>query len=787
MPKVLPDTALVPTLELFKAIKRVEAARAVELIKVDGVLNESVWQRNAITDFTQYQPSEGDTATQRTEVWVAYDDAAIYVAARLYDTHPDSISRAFGRRDAGVPADWFRVELDAYHDRRTGFLFLVTPSGSVSDGVIYNDEYDDDSWDGVWSVATKIDDKGWIAEMRIPYSQLRFAKAESYVWGINFTRFIQRRNEFDFFARVGQSESGRASKFAELHGIQNIAPPPRFALIPYLSSSGKFTPAIANDPFRTGQNYGGNIGADLKLGLGSNLTLDATVNPDFGQAEVDPAVVNLSAYEVFYEERRSFFIEGSSIFDFGNGGANDSWNFNWGNPQFFYSRRIGRRPQGSPVHEGFSDIPDGTRILGAAKLSGNVADQWTLGALSAVTASEFARVDSSGTRFSDEVEPLAYYGVVRSQKQFGNGRQALGMMGTATVRDLSNPAFTSQMNRSAFSFGLDGWTFLDSAKMWVVTGYAAGTSVQGSPEDILRLQRSPVRNFQRPDATHVEVDSAATSLGGWVTRWYLNKQQGDWTMNVGLGAVSPGLETNDLGFNTRTDLINGHIAVTYRWFKPDNVFRTKRASVATFRGFDFQGNLLQSGYYAGFNGQLVNWWGGGLNLSVFDQTLDSRQTRGGPLMYLPGGVNLNFFTYSDDRQNIYVETYGSGFRGTSNAWNFEAGVDLTLRPLPQLRVTMGPSFSREYTPVQYVSTVQDAAMTETFGARYVFADLTQTSLVANARVDWAFTPKLTLQLYTQLLFAVGDYANFKELARPSTIDFNVYGEGGSRITPTENG
>ena len=327
--------------------KIVQAVRITEPITIDGVLDEKVWHEKGYSDFIQSDPTDGAAPTEKTEVWIAYDEKNLYVAARLSDSEPDKIIRRIGRRDDMVDSDWFIFAVDPYYDRRTGYQFGVNPAGSIVDWTLYNDAWDDSTWDGVWETRTAIDNQGWTVEIRIPYNQLRFAKKDIYVWGVNFRRIIRRNNERMGFVWIPKEVSAYVSRFAKLEGIQDIRPGRHIEFLPYTVGQARFSPEVAGNPFETGEEYAGNAGFDLKLGLKSNLTLDATINPDFGQVEVDPAVINLSAFETFYEEKRPFFIEGANIFnEFGRGGATSDANINWSQPSFFYTRRIGRTPGG---------------------------------------------------------------------------------------------------------------------------------------------------------------------------------------------------------------------------------------------------------------------------------------------------------------------------------------------------------------------------------------------------------------------------------------------------------
>ncbi len=506
-------------------IQKVTAVRLDEPIKLDGILQEHVWQNgHGVEEFRQLEPREGGEPSEPTLVHVAFDDDALYVGARLYDSAPDSIIALLGRRDVDLSSDLFAVFIDPYHDKRSGFYFGVNAAGTRYDGTLYNDEWQDDSWDGVWESKISHDDQGWSAEFRIPFSQLRF-KESGQTWGINFRRDIQRKKEEDYLAYKPKNSSGFVSRFVDLVGVQDINPPDHFELLPYVRGKAEFDGSQTDNPFHGGARRTPGLGVDVKYGLGPNLTLDATINPDFGQVEVDPAVVNLSDFETFYQEKRPFFIEGSSIFNFSYGGATSNWGFNWGNPDFFYSRRIGRPPQGSTPDYDYADIPDATTILGAGKVTGRVAGDWNVGAILALTGSENGEFFSNGKTFSQEVEPQATYGVLRGQKEINNGRQGIGFISTLTQRKFRDSVIETDLNKGAYTFGVDGWTFLDKDKAWVISSFLGGSAITGSKERMAKVQNSYMHYFQRPDVSHVSVDSNATALSGFSGRVLVNKQK----------------------------------------------------------------------------------------------------------------------------------------------------------------------------------------------------------------------------------------------------------------------
>jgi hypothetical protein len=769
--------------DVRKKEKIVQAVRTTESIKIDGVLSEKVWQGKGYSDFVQSDPIDGAEPTEKTIVWVAYDDKAIYVAARLLDSQPELIVSRLGRRDVSLDSDWFEFSIDPYFDRRSGFHFAVNPAGSICDEKLYNDSWGDSSWDGVWDWSTKMDDRGWTVEIRIPYNQLRFPKKESYIWGVNFIRRIKRKNEKDTLVWIPKESSGYVSHFARLVGVENINPGRYIEFLPYAVGQVGLSPSEPGNPFETGREYLGNIGLDFKMALKTNLILDASVNPDFGQVEVDPAVINLTAYETYYEEKRPFFIEGSDIFDsFGRGGASDYWNFYWGSPTFFYSRRIGRYPQGSVSSDGYVNFPDRTTILSAAKITGKIGNGWNIGLINAVTAREYAEIDNEGERSKEEVEPFSYYGVFRAQKEFNEGRQGFGFLSTYVIRDLRTEAFEDILNRSAFSLGFDGWTFLDKNKTWVVTGWMGTTRISGTKEAILGLQESSIHYYQRPDATHVNLDENATSLSGWAARFFINKEKGNMFFNAAIGAISPGFDTTDAGFQGMSDKVNGHLAIGYRSFHPGKFFRNWFACVLTYRNYDFGGKKFDEGYFLKWQGNLLNYWGFNAEMTYYPQNWDRDLTRGGPLAIRPASRDIYWSIYSDSRKPVVLSVEGLYYSSVSGSFDSESWIYIRWKPKSNIEFSFGPGYSYSYNVAQWVRRVDDPLMTDTYGTRYLFGEIIQKTVSSEIRLNWTFTPRLSLQLYLQPFIATGKYDHFKELARARSYDFNEFGQDSSTIS-----
>lgn len=767
------------------SVNQVIANRVNEKIKIDGILSENVWLNgNSISNFTQRDPDEGKPATQKTEVRVAYDETALYIGARMFDTNPDSIIARLSRRDDIEDSDRFFFFIDPYNDKRSGYYFALNAAGTYYDGILLNDEWDDNSWDGVWEGKVNIDDMGWTAEMKIPFSQLRFHEQDKYVWGVNFNRDISRNNEVSFLVYTPKDGSGFVSRFPSLVGIENIRVSRNIEFLPYFRTKAEYMAVDDGNPFNDGSKYLPGIGGDIKFGIGSNLTLDATINPDFGQVEVDPAVVNLSDVETFYDEKRPFFIEGASIFNFGHGGSRSQWGFNWGNPDFFYSRRLGKAPQGTdylPDYD-YSDMPDGTTIVGAAKLTGKVGDNWNIGTVHTITNREYADLDINGKENDYEVEPLTYYGVARAQKEFDEGRQGLGFMGTFTSRNFKEKKLQNEFNKNATVFGIDGWTFWDDDKVWVTNLWLGMSHINGTKDRITELQKSSRHYLQRPDRENFKLDPDATSLTGFAGRVLINKQKGNVIFNSALGFVDPRFDNNDLGFMWRGDIINGHIGGGYKWTNTTKFTRYAETIGALFATTDFDYNINWTGFWSGTFIRFLNYYFLELRFAYNPETINNRRTRGGPLTINPPGWEYGTYLESDNRKPWVFSLGTNGYTTNSKDYYRQYEISIECKPTSNLSIEFNPEINFEKENTQWVDVYDDPTASQTYNKRYVFAELDYTELSASIRLNWTFTPKLSFQLYTQPLISTGDYKNFKELAKPRSYDFLKYGEGNSSIT-----
>ena len=781
---------------------RAAAVRTTQSIEVDGRLDEAVWsQATPITDFIQELPLEGQPATQRSEFRLAYDDDAIYVGAWLYDDGP--LTPRLTRRDAGVgDFDYITLAFDSFHDHETSYQFSVAATGSYRDAVAGGGGGDgggrgggggggDNSWDPVWTRAVQTSERGWFAEVRIPFSQLRFSRDAQQVWGIRISRNVHRLQERTVFPFTPTLERGGPSRFAHLDGIAGVEPGRRLELLPYATARGEYLNLTAPtgitfpNPFRSGSDEFLDYGADLKYRLTSNVTLDATVNPDFGQVELDPSVINLSDFETRYEERRPFFVEGADIFNFGEGGPMGSTGRP---PQLLYSRRIGRAPQGlAPSSAVFSEADATTTILGAAKVTGRTRGGWSLGFLEAVTGEESARyIDAGQTRNEAVVEPLSNYLVGRARRQIRGGDTRFGAIGAAVNRSLSGTGLDGRLHANAYSGGLD-FAHEWSNRTYRFSSAFTASYVEGDAGALLRTQRSSTRYYQRPDAWHVDLDPNARSLAGYYAMFDLVKQAGAFTAKTAMSFSSPGYEVNDLGFQSASDRIMFDTNFQYQRPIPGRILRNWSVRASPDFTLNYAGDWIHREMNGNINVTFLNYWGVGARLAYNPRNDDDRLTRGGPIATTPqrwgGTANLN----SDSRRAVTVRFNYDWSADEAGGWHHDFGLNMTANPSSQVTLRFGPGYRRAFNTAQYVTAVDDALATNTYGRRYLFADLDQTTLSLETRVDITLSPAMSLQLYVEPFISTGDYQSLKELARRRAFEFLEYGQGASTLTQGATG
>ena len=760
----------------FADLPPVRAVRTDRPVNVDGLLDEEIWKNDqAVTNFTQSDPDQGVPPRQRSEVRLAYDDDALYVGARLFDSAPDSVVARLSRRDNDAACDGFMLLLDPFHDKRTGYYFQVSAAGTLMDGVLLNDGWDDSSWDGVWQGRAHRDAQGWSCEMRIPFSQLRFRAGNQMVWGVNFQRSISRYSEQDAVVYTPRGQSGYVSRFPELHGLDGLKTGRHVEITPYATNKtehlrfngSNLSRYGSDDPFHGDWRVKPAVGGDLRTSLGSRLTLNATVNPDFGQVEIDPAVVNLSDVESFFDEKRPFFTEGVSVFRCGNNGADSYSNFNWPEPIFFYSRRIGRGPQGDTPSADYVDNPTATHILGAAKITGQAAPGWNVGTVQALTGREQATLRTAGVESRYGVEPMSWYGVFRGMHEMNDRRQGLGLMTMTSARffDGRNDPLRDEVNKGSVVAAMDAWTFLDKKRTWVISGYATGSRVEGSTARITDLQRRFPHYYQRPDRPDLGLDPAATSLTGWGTRWWLNKQQGRLMFNAGLGAISPGFDNNDLGFLFGGDVINTHILTGWQWNEPKGWRQYANIMGAVCSGWDFGGNSTFKGAWLNGNIEQRNHWSWNASTFMSGQQFNPRKTRGGPLMLSKPSQSFSVYFDTNGRKPWFWSINANPSYGADGSWEQQVNPSIQWRPMPNLGLSGGPDLYRGHTDSQF----WDNDGTLATGSR--FTQLERTQLSMNLRADYAATPNVSFQLFVQPLLSTLRFHDLKELARGRSYEF----------------
>jgi hypothetical protein len=777
----------------------VRAVRLEEAVNLDGRLDEAIWRTaNAASGFQQMQPDEGESATQRTEVRFTYDTEAMYVGARMYDSlGAAGVQTRLVRRDAEFSSDYLSVVVDPYHDHIGRLFFMVNPSGVRTDMNGLGGGMDP-SWDPVWEAKTNIDSLGWTAELRIPFSQLRYPETrEPQTWGLQIWRQVNRLNELQMWSFWGRTETGGPSRFGHLSDLEIQASPQRAEILPYVVGRSSNSPVPdAADPFSDPHEQDGRLGADARVLLTSNLTLNLTVNPDFGQVEVDPAVVNLSAFETFFQERRPFFVEGAGYFGFG--GLSCFFCSNVSSLSMFYTRRIGRAPQAADnayTAGPYADVPDNTTILGAAKLTGRTPNGWSVGVLDAVTQRERAPVQhSDGSRSSITVEPFTNYFVGRVARDLRDGGTVLRGMVSSVWRDLDSPALKGQLNSHAETAGLSTeWWF--GNRDYRLMAQVAGTQVSGDSSAILRLQRSSARYFQRPDRDgggngllSDGFDPSLTVMRGLGGYARFSRESGSLLWEVATNVRTPGFENNDIAFMSRADYWWTNANVLGQFTEPTPWYRTLVLIGGGQQEYNFDGDVTDRqvqlfGYW-----ELLDYW----DIQAFWihrwTTSDDRLTRGGPVVNRPGYNYWQLNVSSDSRKALVLSAnpnYGRGAEGT-DAWTADLGV--TWRPASNVSLSLSPRYNYDETSAQYLMSVADSTATSFFGRRYVFAGITQRTLSMNTRLNITFSPNLTLELFAQPFIASGDYTDFKEFAAPRQLTKLVYGQDiGSLATEDVDG
>jgi len=759
------------------------AQRAAVAPHLDGRLDDPVWRTADFhDDLLQRDPVELAAPTERTQVALAYDDDALYVAARMFSRDPGAIVRTVSRRDEASNAEWFFISLDTYHDRKTAWTLAVSAGGSRADRYHPDDDWmtTDDTWSPVWEAHVAVDSAGWTAELRIPFSQLRYN--DTRVWGVNFGRTIPSRNEEDFWIVVPRRAVGWASRFGTLSGLDGIAPAHAIELLPYVAGEGTLvSPArlAPGDPFAERRTVNGRAGLDLKAGLGRGLVLDATVNPDFGQVEGDPAEVNLSGFETVFEERRPFFTEGAHLL------SPDA------TPTYFYSRRVGSAPHGVASAD-FTDRPATTPILGAVKVTGRLASRVSVAAIAALTDRAFARTyDSASARFGrTRIEPRTGYASARIQQEVGANGSVVGVVLTGLGRGLSaGDPLADALNRSAVSGGID-WRLRSPGGAWRLSGFAGGSTVRGSAAAIAALQRNPAHRFQRPDAGYLSLDTTRTGLSGWTAQLRLDRQSGRIQGQFAVSAWSPGIDLNDAGQSRRGDVRRVQAEVYYLRPTPGRWWQRFQTGLFARGDWNFGGDRTVFFLNPWLDLTLPSYVHANVQVEVAPLTsVDDEMTRGGPLVGIGRYWYASAALESDVNAPAGWRLRGTLQRNPRSGWRgWTGGAGAFLRTSSALTLDADLRFDHSIRGRQYIATLDGVGgPAATGGRRYVISRMRRPEIGLQLRATYLFTADMSLQLYVEPFLASRTFFAIGELPRPGAIALREYGTDGTTLTRAVDG
>ncbi len=723
-------------------------------IGIDGILDDEGWKLAKWEgDFIEWEPDENTPPSQPTKFKIVYDKKFLYVAFRCYDTEPDKIEKRLSRRDNFV-GDGVAILIDSYNDKQNAFVFIVTAAGvKVDEFATENGNNFDDSWNPIWYTASNLDDEGWTAEMKIPFSQLKFGKSKEQIWGLECSRMVFREDEWSVWQRLPQDASGMVSEFGELRGLMDIQPQKQLEIQPFMVNQLETYPKESGNPFRDGSDFILNGGLDAKIGITNDLTLDLTMNPDFGQVEADPGAIALDGFQIFFEERRPFFVENKNIFDYEFADRNDN---------VFYSRRIGRSPQGSPdlIDGEFADQPTNTTILGAAKFSGKTKKGWSLGLLESVTGKMYADVDANGERREELVEPLTNYLVGRAQKDFNNRNSYIGGIFTATNRKLESNL--NYLREAAYTGGFDfrhNW----KNRKYYLEGNIVASHIVGSEEAIENVQKSITHLFQRVDADHVEVDPSQTSMTGTGGKLEVGKAGGgNWRYEGGVIWRSPELELNDVGFLRQADEIKQYAEVQRLFLKPTNFYRRIRLELEQQTTYDFEGNYNRVQYqFEGFINYKNNWWtelGGAHKPRIFSNTV----LRGGP-RWRWSDENFGYLFFGSDQRKKFNFTLGYiNSQAAENNFSLQRYVlRFRYQPFDAFSLSVSTEYEENPNKTQYVDELDFNGT-----PRYITGNIDQRTFSTSVRFNYSLNPDLSIQFYGEPFISRGTYTDFNFVNDP---------------------
>lgn len=767
------------TSKIEKKIYTTKPLGTVPAPVIDGILTDESWNIVDWTgDYIENLPDENTEPIEQTKFKVVYDKEFIYFGFRCYDKDPKGIVKRLSRRD-GFEGDWIEINISSHYDQLTAFSFAASVAGVKSDGFISdNGKTWEGNWNPIWYLKTNIDSEGWTAEIKIPLSQLKFSDAPEQVWGLQSTRRYFRTEERSLWQRIPLDAPGWVSEFGELHGLIDLSPQRQIEIQPFVLSKLETYPREAGNPFKKGKDFNLNGGLDAKIGITNDLTLNLTVNPDFGQVEADPAAIVLDGFQIFYDERRPFFVENRNIFNYTFADDQDN---------LFYSRRIGRNPNGRPnvSNDAFVSVPNNTNILGAAKFSGKTKNGWSIGILESVTDKEYAKIQENGQTRKELVEPLTNYFVGRAQKDFNNRNSYIGTIFTATNRNLETD-FLNFMHKSAYTAGIDFMHNWNNRKYYFKGNFIA-SRVNGSVEAITATQKSISHLFQRTDAGHLTVNPLRTSLTGTGGKFETGKASvGNWRYRGGIIWRSPELELNDIGFLRQADDIKQYAFLSYETLKPFGLFRKITTNLTQLSNFDFEGNYNKMQYTLGSDIVLKNNWN--LIFSAIYKPVNYSNSilQGGPRFR----YSEDFFKFvsivSDSRKKLRYNVNIYDNKGKNDSFSYsELNLALIYQPINAFTFSVNPALSLNKNKLQYINQSHFNAL-----PRYITANLVQHTLSTSIRLDYNVNPNLTIQYYGQPFISRGRYNHFNRVINPTASYYgdrvSWYNDNQIRFNKAEN-
>jgi len=690
-------------------------------------------------DFVQQQPHQAKPPSQETEIKILYDDKYLYVAIIAHDNEPEKMSPLLGPRDDANVGDIAGVALDTYNDKQTAFEFNLTAAGQKVD-LMHLGEYGwDYNWNAVWDGKTSVGDSAWYAEMRIPFSQIRFAKTDEHVWGMHVWRYIYRLAEESQWKLIPIDAPAMVYIFGELRGIKDIQSKRNFEIMPY----GKAR--LVTDSYDD-QNLG--FGVDGKIGVSSNFTLDYTFNPDFGQVEADPSELNLTSYEVFYDEKRPFFLEGNNILD-----------YNSGSDMLYYSRRIGHAPSYDPSDDGeeILSMPDNTSIINALKLTGKNKKGLSVGFVNSITASEDAIIKNGDSETKQKVEPFTNYSIARVKQDFNNGSTVLGGIVTSVIRNIQDDQLEFLPDNSLVG-GIDfehNWL----NRKYFIAGKSFFSDVNGSETAIQSLERNSRHYYQRVDASHLEYDDELTSLRGWGGDLSGGKRSGKFRIDGNLEWRSPGVELNDVGYLYQADYVEEQVDVSYQVNKPKGILLNYIFDYRQRHNWSFGGENLGDYMRAHTRLRFKNYWRLDLLASQKFNTIDTRELRGGPSLRVDNTNTYEVFVQTNSSKDLFIGTGAQYNRSSDKITNGDKYTFyINWRVSNRFNLSSQSVFTLIGDNSQYLKSKTIDGV-----KNYLVGQLDRQTFYTTIRAEFFITPEISLQYYGSPYVSTGQYLDYRKV------------------------